>query len=219
VPQPTGSEIGRQGFTERFVGRYVVGPPRFSNQAAAIHIYSNGKDVTSNQFLHARSEILILPPADPTAQPTTNDPVAGQVTGLSTTYPANVLQTGNGLFLDLTNLPGVASNDPKTLDHGLPAHLSFRFDALSGGIYSAPEFATTPPVETDAVTGAPIFPLPGASGGAVSVFSTGTGVVDIKYVPDHRPQAGTSGSGKAIVTIQGLINNTGTLYSLAKQIN
>ena len=135
------------------------------------------------------------------------------------TFPSNVLQTGNALFLDLTNRPGVASNDPSSLDDGLPAHLAFTFDALSGGIYSAPEFQTTPAVQTNAVTGAPIFPLQGGSGGAVSVFSTGTGIVDIKYIPDPRPGPGTSGTGVAVVTMQGLINNTGTLYSLAKPIN
>ena len=219
VPQPTGREIRRELFTEHFVGRYYVGPPRFSNQAATIHIYSNGKNVTSNQFKRGRAEMVIFPPADPTAQPSTNDPVAGQVAGLASTFPANTLETGNALFLDLTNQPGVASNDPNSLDHGMPAHLSFTFDALSGGIYSAPEFQTTPAVETDAVTGAPIFPLLGASGGAVSVFSTGTGIVDIKYIPNPRPRPGTLGTGVAIVTMQGLINNTGTLYSLAKPIN
>jgi hypothetical protein len=219
VPQPTGAEIKRQRFTENFVGRYFVGPPRFSNQAATIQIYSNGKNVTSNQFLHGRGELLLFPPADPNATPSTNDPVAGRVTGLSTTFPSNVLSTGNALFLDLTNLPGVASNDPRALDHGLPSHLAFTFDALSGGIYSAPEFQTTPPVETNAVTGAPIFPLLGASGGAVSVFSTGTGVVDITYIPDRHPRSGTLGSGVAIVTMQGLINNTGTLYAQNKRIN
>jgi hypothetical protein len=219
VPQPTGAEIRRQSFTERFVGRYYVGPPRFSNQAATIKIYSNGKNVTSNQFRTGRAEIVLFPPADPGAQPTTSDPVAGRIAGLATTFPANTLQTGNVLFLDLTNLPGVASNDPVSLNHGLPAHLSFTFDALSGGVYSAPEFQATPPIQTNAETGAPIFPLLGGSGGAVSVFSTGTGVVNIRYIPDPHPRPGTSGSGMAIVTVQGLINNTGTLYAEAKQIN
>ena len=38
--------------------------------------------VTSNQFLNGRAQVLLFPPADPTAKPTTDDPVAGQVAGL-----------------------------------------------------------------------------------------------------------------------------------------
>jgi hypothetical protein len=219
VPQPTDSEVNRQQFTARFVGRYSIGPPRFSNQAETIHIFSHGKNVASNQFFHGRAQVILFPPADPTAVPTTNDPVAGKVVGLTTLLPSNTLQTGNSLFLDAINAPGVASNDPKALDHGLPSHLAVSFDALSGGIYSAPEFITTPPQVTDATTGAPIVPLPGASAGAVAVFATGTGILDIKYRPDLHPRAGTLGSGVAVVTVQALINNTGTLYSQAKPIN
>ena len=219
VPQPTAAELRRQSFTARFVGRYFVGPPRFSNQAETIHIYSNGKNVTSNQFLRARAQVLLFPPADPNATPTTNDPVAGQVAGLVTFYPSNTLSTGNALFLDATNEPGVASNDPQALDHGLPSQLAVSFDALSGGIYAAPEFITTPAQVTDAATGAPIVPLPGASGGAVAIFSTGTGILDIRYVPDAHPKPGTLGSGMAIVTVQALMNNSGTSYSQAKPIN
>jgi hypothetical protein len=219
VPQPTAAEVKRQTFTARFVGSYFVGPPRFSNQAETIHIFSNGKNATSNQFLRARAQVLLFPPADPHATPTTNDPVAGQVAGLVTFYPSNTLSTGNALFLDPTNMPGVASNDPRALDHGMPSHLAVSFDALSGGIYAAPEFITTPAQVTDAATGVPIVPLPGASAGAVSVFATGTGVLDIKYIPDPHPRAGTLGSGTAIVTVQALINNSGTAYSQAKPIN
>jgi hypothetical protein len=219
VPQPTAAEVKRQSFVARFVGRYYVGPPRFSNQAETIHIYSDGKNATSNQFFLARAQVLLFPPADPNATPTTNDPVAGMVAGLVTFYPSNTLQTGNALFLDATHEPGVASNDPKALDHGLPSHLALAFDALSGGIYAAPEFITTPAQVTDAATGAPIVPLPGASAGAVSTFATGTGVLDIKYIPDPHPRAGTLGSGVAVVTVQALMNNTGASYSQAKPIN
>ena len=63
----------------QFQGTYTVGAPRFSNQASTIHIYSDGRSVTSNQFLNGRGQILFVPPSDPTATPTTLDPVAGQV--------------------------------------------------------------------------------------------------------------------------------------------
>ena len=81
--------------------------------------------MTSNQFLNGRAQILLFPPADPTAKPTTDDPVAGQVAGLFSVFAANVLQSGSVLFAEITNLPGVASNDPSALDHGLPSHLEF----------------------------------------------------------------------------------------------
>jgi hypothetical protein len=219
VPQPTAAEIKRETFVGRFSGRYYIGPPRFSNQAETIHVYSDGKNATSNQFLRARAQLLLFPPADPNAKPTTNDPVAGQVVGLTTFYPTNTLSTGNVLFLDATNVPGVASNDPKALDHGLPSHLAVAFDALSGGIYAAPEFITTPPQVTDATTGAPIVPLPGASAGAVSTFATGTGILDVKYFPDTHRRPGTLGSGTAVITVQALMNNTGANYSQNRRIN
>lgn len=167
VPQPTADEVRRQTFSVKFVGTYYVGPPRFSDQSETIHIYSNGKDVTSNSSLHGRAQIILFPPADPTAQPTTNDPVAGQVTGLAAIYGANVLQSGSVLFAEVTNVPGVASNDPAALDQGLPSHLQFLIDpgGVSGGIYATPAYSTTP---------ATAVPLTGGSGGAVA-FNQGAG--------------------------------------------
>ena len=47
VPQPTASEIQRETFTLRYAGKYTIGPPRFSNQASVVHIYSNGKNAVS----------------------------------------------------------------------------------------------------------------------------------------------------------------------------
>jgi hypothetical protein len=217
TPQPTASEIKRESFVEKFIGRYTIGPPRFSNQAATIHIVSNGRNAGSNQFLHARSQLILFTPADPTAKPTTNDPTAGQITGLISAFPANFLQSSNNAFMDVTNLSGVASNDPSTLDHGLPSRLAWFWDPVSGGIYSSPQFTTTPSVQTDPITGATV-PLNEQSLGPVANFQ-GTGQLDIKYLPDRRPQPGTSGSGVAIVTIQGLFNTTGATYALAKAIN
>ena len=163
------------------------GAPRFSNQSATIHIFSNGRSVTSNQFFNGRAQILLFPPADPTAKPTTNDPVAGQVAGLFTTFPANVLQSSSSLFAQVTNLPGVASNDPSALDHGLPSRLQFLIDpgGVSGGVYSTPAFSTTPATITDPANGQAVRPT-GGSGGAVA-FNQGAGMIDIKYIPDKPP--------------------------------
>jgi hypothetical protein len=219
VPQPTHAEVARQTFWIEFVGRYSVGPPRFSNQAATIHIFSNGKSVASNQFQKGRAQVLLFPPADPTAKPTTEDPVAGQVNGLVSVFTSNVLQSGSVLFAEATNLPGVASNDPTALNHGLPSHLAFMIDpaGVSGGLYSVPQFATTPATLVDPATGQPLT-LQGGSGGAVA-FNQGAGVLDIKYIPDNRLRAGAVQSGKVIVRLQGLNNLTGVLNPLYKAIN
>ncbi len=212
VPQPTPAEIRRETFWMEFVGRYDVGAPRFSNQSATIHIYSNGRDVTSNQSLNARAQLLLLPPADPSATPTTNDPMAGRVAGLLSLFPANALQSGSSFFGDVTNLPGVASNDPGMLDHGLPAHLQFILDpnGVTGGVYSVPAYTVTTPAGES-------FQIAGGNGGAVSF--QGAGEMDIKYIPAGHHGAHAARSGTAIVRVQGLLNLTGVTNPLYKGIN
>jgi hypothetical protein len=219
VPQPTQAEIRRQTFWIQFAGTYYVGAPRFSDQTSTIHIYSNGRNVQSNQFLSGRGQILLFPPADPTATPTTNDPIAGKVTGLVTMFPSNVLQSSSVLFLNTTNLPGVASNDPTALSHGLPSHLEVLFDpgGVGGGLYATPDYTTTPAQQTNASTGQSLA-LAGGSGGAVA-FTQGAGVLDIAYSPDRHPRAGARQSGTVIVRIQGLVNITGVTNPLYKGIN
>ncbi len=59
----------------------------------------------------------------------------------------------------------------------LPTHLSWTYDPSSAGAYTVPK-----------------------------QFSQGTGTLDIKWAPDAHPLPGTLGSGKMIVTFQGLIN-------------
>ena len=219
VPQPTPLEIKRQTFWMEFNGTYTVGAPRFSNQASTIHIYSDGRSVTSNQSLNGRAQILIFPPADPTAQPTTLDPVAGLETGLMSVFAANILQSGSVLFAEVSNEPGVASNDPSALDHGLPSQLQFTIDpgGLSGGVYSTPAYSTTPATITNADTGQAV-PLTGGSGGAVA-FNQGAGLVDITYIPTRGPHGAALQSGKVIVRVQGLINTTGVLNPIYAGIN
>ncbi len=213
VPQPTPAEIHRETFWMEFVGHYDVGPPRFSDQSSTIHIYSDGRDVTSNQSLNARAQVLLLPPADPTASPTTDDPMAGQVAGLLSFFPANALQSGSSLFAEITNLAGVASDDPRMLDHGLPAHLQFIIDpgGVSCGLYSTPAYTVT----TAAGQSSDIV---GGSGGAVA-FNQGGGEIDITYVPTDHLRGGAAQSGTVIVRVQGLINTTGVANALYKGIN
>jgi hypothetical protein len=213
VPQMTTSEIRRQTFWAEFVGHYSVGAPRFSNQSATIHIYSDGRNVTSNQSLNGRAQLLIFPPSDPTATPTTLDPVAGKVTGLFSLFAANALQSGTVLFAEVTNLPNVASSDPSMLDNGLPSQLQFLIDpnGVSGGIYSTPAYTvTTASGQSSLITG--------GSGGAVA-FNQGGGVMEIKYIPTNHLRAGASQSGTVIVRMQGLINTTGVTNPLYSGIN
>jgi hypothetical protein len=219
VPQPNSREIQRQTYWMEFEGTYTVGPPRFSNQASTIHIYSDGRSVTSNQFLNGRAQLLIFPPKDPTAAPTTLDPVAGLNTGLMSVFAANILQSGSVLFAEVSNVPGVSSNAPSTLNHGLPSQLEFTIDpgGLSGGIYSTPLYSTTPDTVTNADTGQAI-PLIGGSGGAVA-SNQGAGLVDITYIPTRGPHGVASQSGKVIVRVQGLINTTGVLNPIYAGIN
>lgn len=212
VPQPTKAEIRRETFWMEFVGHYYVGAPRFSDQSATIHIYSNGRDVTSNQSLNARAELLLLPPADPSASPTTSDPMAGQVAGLLSMFPSNALQSGSSFFGDVTNLPGAPSNATGVLDNGLPTHVGFTLDpgGVTGGVYAVTAYnVLTPSGQTS--------PIIGANGGAVSIG--GAGEIDIKYLPSGHSHGGASRSGTAIVRVQGLLNLTGVTNPLYKGIN
>jgi hypothetical protein len=196
-----------------FVGHYYVAAPRFSNQSATIHIYSNGRNVQSNQSFRARGELLILPPADPSASPTTNDPMAGQVAGLLSMFPGNALQSGSSFFGDVANRPDVPSNDPRFLDHGLPAHMQFILEpnGITAGIYSVPAYTVyTPGVGESG-------PFTGGNAGAVSV--RGAGEIDIQYIPTDHLRAGAAQSGTAIVRVQGLLNLTGVTNPLFKGIN
>jgi hypothetical protein len=168
---PTPEEVKRQTITARWSGQYTVGPPRFSDRASTIHVWS--KDGGSNAFLIGKLDMVLFPPADPGATPTPGDPLANQVTGTASLFPQNLLQTGGLLLLDLNSTPGPGS-DPLAL----PTHLTWTYDFNnSGGNFAAP-----------------------------AGFTQGAGALDIRWIPDPHPLPGSSGSGRVIVTFQGLIN-------------
>ena len=146
VPQPTPAEIRRQTFWMEFVGHYSVGAPRFSEPV--------GHDPHLQQRPRRRPRTSRSTPAPRSCcsrRPTRPHrrrrtiPMAGQVAGLLSFFPANALQSGSSLFAEITNLPGVASNDPSMLDHGLPAQVQFIVDpgGVTGGLYSTPAYTVT----------------------------------------------------------------------------
>jgi hypothetical protein len=182
---PTPAEVKRETFISRWVGTYVIGPPRFSERASTIHFFS--KDGGSNQFLRGKMQMVLDPPADPNATPNPGDPFANQVTGIASLFPQNFLQSGGIANLDVSG-PTTPGSGPTAL----PAHLNWTFDSFSSaGPYTAPSLD----------------------------FNQGQGVVDIQYIPDRHPRPGSMGTGKAIVTFQGVINTSQIIASTSKPYN
>jgi hypothetical protein len=81
---------------------------------------------------------------------------------------------------------------PGSSPYALPTHVNWTYDSFSSnGPYIGPSID----------------------------FFQGTGVLDIRYIPDHHPQAGTMGSGRFVIAIQGLINNSQLISSVAPVYN
>lgn len=182
---PTPQEVRRQTFVAKWVGTYTVGPPRFSDRASTISIYSQTGG--SSQFRKGKLEMVLFPPADPNATPNPGDPYANQTTGIASLFPQNYLQTGAQPILDLSGTPG-----PGAAPLALPTHLNWTFDSFaSAGTYTAPSLD----------------------------FYQGTGVLDIRYLPDPHPLPGTMGSGRLIVAIQGVLNYSQLFSTVSPNIS
>ncbi len=187
---PTPSEIRRQTFTARWVGKYTIGPPRFSDRASTIHLY--GVSGGSNQFLKGKFDIAIFPPANPGATPTPGNLYADQITGVASLFGQSYLQSGSMLVLDLNGTPAAGA----TRD-SLPTQLTWTYDNnTSGGPYAAPGGV-----------------VPGSG------YTQGAGIVQIRWSPDPHPAPGTSGSGHVVVTFQGLINTSQIVSGVSKFIS
>jgi hypothetical protein len=187
---PTPGEIRRQTFTARWVGRYTIGAPRFSDRAGTIHLY--GVSGGSNQFMKGKFQIAIFPPANPAAAPTPGNPYANQITGVAALFGQSYLQSGSMLVLDLNGTPAPGANPD-----ALPTQLTWTYDAnTSGGPYAAP-------------------------GGVVpgSGYTQGAGVVQLRWSPDPHPAPGTSGSGRVVITFEGLINTSQIVSGVSKFIS
>lgn len=130
---PSSQSLRRQLFTAAWVGRYTIGPPLFSDRASTIHAYAVSGG--ANQFLKGKLNLVLYPPADPSATPTPGNPYANQVTGVAGMFPENILQSGSMLVLDLNAQPTPGS-DPSIL----PTQVTWTYDSnASAGAYAAPE--------------------------------------------------------------------------------
>ena len=117
APQPTARELARQRFTAKFSGEYVVGPGRYTNQAAQFFISGGG---LSSFFRKGDVQIGVFTPVDPT-QPTT---------GIAALIDKNASNSGNVLVLDL-------EGDAGSLDSaGRPTHFTWTVNGSSGGSFS-----------------------------------------------------------------------------------
>lgn len=187
---PTATEIRRQTVTARWVGKYTIGPPRFSDRASTIHVY--GVSGGSNQFLKGKTQISIFPPADPAATPTPGNLFANQITGEAALFGQSYLQSGAVLVLDLNGTP-VPGSSPGAL----PTSLNWAYDSnTSGGPFAAPGGI-----------------VPGSG------YTRGAGLLQLQWKPDPHPLRGTSGSGQVIVTFQGLINTSQLVSGVSKYIS
>jgi hypothetical protein len=187
---PTPREIRRQTFTARWIGKYTIGPPRFSDRASTIHLF--GVSGGSNQFLKGKFDMAIFPPADPGATPTPGNPYANQITGVVSLFGQNYLQSGSNVVLDLN---GTSASD--SAPGALPTQLTWTYDSnTSAGPYASPGGVA-----------------PGSG------FTQGAGTLQIQWIPDPKPLPGTRGSGQVVVTFQGLINASGILSGVSKFIS
>ena len=104
--QPTAKEQKREMFRGTFIGTYIIGGPRFTNQTATISIQAAG---TSTAFLHGDIQVGIV--TYPNSQP---------AYGQSTSYDRNI-NSNAALGLDLT---GTGAVDRE----GRPTAFSFAID-------------------------------------------------------------------------------------------
>ncbi len=205
TPQPTAAEVARESFTARAVGRYTVGPGRFSTQSISIHGY--GKPATSNFSRRLHFQFYIFEPSSP----------GGKVTGVVNFLTGAALNTGASFVLDLSGPTG-------TEVHGLPTHLYWVHDSTSGTMFTGagsgiPGFGNFPGnyVNSDGTLTSPL--ANGAAPSSVNNWNLGLGDVRFQFIPDAHHPAGTLGSGRVIMVLHGLLNASGALNPADKAYN
>jgi hypothetical protein len=209
TPQPTAAEIQRESFDFKGIGRYTIGPGRFSQQALTIHGY--GKPGTSNQSRRLHFQFLITEPSSTAA----SHAVYGNIGFVA----GNYLQNAAELNLDFVGPTGSEV-------HGLPTHLYWISDANSsssgpfaetGG--ALPAYSNFPANYFNAQF-VPTSPLSqGLPPTSVNNWNVGLGDATLQYIPDAHPVKGSLGSGTVILVMHGLRNDTGAQSQADKNIN
>jgi hypothetical protein len=204
TPQPTAAEVERESFVNKATGRYVIGPGRFDTQAITIHGY--GKPSSSNLSTKTHFQYVIYEPTDPSKP----------VTGIMNVLAGNVLNSGASLIIDLQGPTGTEVN-------GLPTQLFWYHDVSSGSVFTGTGFALPAyanfPANYFNRQGLPANPPPGSPGvppSSVANWNLGLGDAKFTYIPDAHPIPGTLGSGRVIVVVRGLINNSGAQNPIDK---
>jgi hypothetical protein len=194
TPQPTPAEVRRESFIAKSVGEYTVGPGHFDTQAITIHGF--GKSATSNISSVSHFQYVVFPPTDPSSP----------VTGLFHLFVEDFPATGGSLILDFE---GPTDNEV----NGLPTLIYFTHDPSSGTFFTGagsalPAYANIP---TNYFTANGNLTNPFDNGGPTSVdnWNAALGDATFTYIPSKRPVKGASESGKVIVVLRGLINNSG----------
>jgi hypothetical protein len=117
-PTPTPHELARERYISKLVGTFVVGPGRFTDQAASVLILASGG---SNQASHTNLQMAIFTPANT---------INGMTTAAVSLTGRNIGSTGSSLNLD-------ATAPPPNNRVGIPTHYTWTVSSTSGGLYTA----------------------------------------------------------------------------------
>jgi hypothetical protein len=193
TPQPTPAEVRRESLVAVGVGEYTVGPGAFDTQALTIHGF--GKPAASNFSSVSHFQYAVFPPTNPSS------PVTGVFHLFVEDFPA----TGGSLILDLQGPTGTEVN-------GLPTHLYWTHDPSSGTFFTGtgsalPAYANFP---ANYFTASGDLINPFEKGGPTSVdnWNVGLGDATFRYIPSKHPVKGAISSGKVIILLRGLINDS-----------
>jgi hypothetical protein len=209
TPQPTAAEIARESFDFKGIGHYSVGPGGFSDQALTIHGY--GKPGTSNQSRRFYFQFVINEPSSTAS----SQLVYGNISFTA----GNFLQNSAQLIVDFVGPKGSEVN-------GLPTHLYWISDANQSSSGPFAETGTAFPASGNFpanyfnAQGGPVSPLSqGLPPTSVNDWKLSLGDASLKFNPDAHPAKGGLASGTVILTMHGLMNNSGAQSQIDKNIN
>lgn len=209
TPQPTAAELKRESFDFKGIGRYTVGPGRFSQQSLTIHGY--GKPGTSNMSRKFHFQFVINEPSSTAA----SQAVYGDISFVAGNYLQNAAQ----LNLNFLGPKGSEVN-------GLPTHLYWTMDAntSSSGPFAEtgsayPAFGNFPSNYFNSQF-VPTSPLSqGLAPTTVNNYGMSLGDAQLKYIPDAHPSPGSIASGTVVLVMHGLRNYSGAQSQADQNIN